>query len=84
MLTQETLVEIHVLKKQGKGVRAIARELGVSRNTVRSYLRGSIALPNNQKAKQQDSKLDWFKPNLRTYRGGKTALDTGQCLVSGD
>jgi transposase len=64
MLTQETLVEIHVLKKQGKGVRAIARELGVSRNTVRRYLRGSIAVPNDQKAKQQDSKLDLFKPYL--------------------
>ena len=64
MLTQEAIVEIHVLKKQGKGVRAIARELGVSRNTVRRYLRGSIALPNDQKAKQQDSKLDWFKPYL--------------------
>lgn len=38
MLTQEQTVEIRVLKRQGLGVRAIARELGVSRVTVRRYL----------------------------------------------
>ena len=65
MLTQETLVEIHVLKKQGKGLRAIARELGVSRNTVRRYLRDSIAVPHYKKAPQQASKLDLFKPYLQ-------------------
>lgn len=37
MLTQEQTVEIRVLKRQGLGVRAIARELGVSRVTVRRY-----------------------------------------------
>ncbi len=39
MLTQETLVEIHVLHRQGKSIRSIARALNVSRNTVRKYLR---------------------------------------------
>jgi transposase len=33
------LVEIKVLARQGKRIREIARELGVSRNTVRKYLR---------------------------------------------
>ena len=32
-------MEIRVLAKHGKGVREIARELGLSRNTVRRYLR---------------------------------------------
>ncbi|MBK1660853.1 IS21 family transposase [Paracraurococcus ruber] len=32
-------MEIRVLAKHGKGVREIAREVGVSRNTVRRYLR---------------------------------------------
>lgn len=32
-------MEIRVLAKRGKGVREIARELGLSRNTVRRYLR---------------------------------------------
>ncbi len=40
MLTKESQVEVHVLHKQGKGVRAIARATGFSRNTVRALLRG--------------------------------------------
>jgi len=40
MLSQETQVEIRVLARQGLGVRAIARELDISRNTVRAILRG--------------------------------------------
>jgi transposase len=39
MLTQEQAVEIRVLKRQGMGIRAIAKELGLSRRTVRSSLR---------------------------------------------
>ena len=39
MLTQEQAVEIRVLRRQGKGIRAIAREFGLSRVTVRRYLR---------------------------------------------
>uniref|UniRef100_UPI0035654A26 helix-turn-helix domain-containing protein n=1 Tax=Falsiroseomonas sp. TaxID=2870721 RepID=UPI0035654A26 len=39
MLGGELALEIRVLTKHGKGVREIAREVGVSRNTVRRYLR---------------------------------------------
>src|ERR1700739_4850088 len=39
MLTQEQAVEIRVLRRQGMGVRAIARELGLSRVAGRRYLR---------------------------------------------
>jgi transposase len=38
MLTQEQSVEIKVLRRQGLGIRAMARELGISRKTVRRYL----------------------------------------------
>lgn len=37
MLTKEVIVEIRVLARQGKAVREIARELGLSRDTVRKY-----------------------------------------------
>jgi transposase len=40
MLNQENQVEISVLHRQGMRIRAIARHLGVSRNTVRQVLRG--------------------------------------------
>ncbi|WP_158296112.1 helix-turn-helix domain-containing protein, partial [Vibrio thalassae] len=36
MINQEQLVEIHVLHQQGQSIRRIARDLGVSRNTVRT------------------------------------------------
>ena len=40
MLSKESILEIQILARQGHGVRSIARELGISRNTVRRYLRG--------------------------------------------
>jgi transposase len=39
MVGGEAALEIRVLAKHGLGVREIAREVGVSRNTVRRYLR---------------------------------------------
>ena len=40
MLTMELQVEIEILYRQGKGVREIARETGLARNTIRGILRG--------------------------------------------
>jgi transposase len=40
MLNKELQVEIDVLHRQGKGIREIARETGIARNTVRAILRG--------------------------------------------
>ncbi len=39
MLTQEEDVEIHALRKRGWSYSAIARHAGLSRNTVKAYLR---------------------------------------------
>ena len=43
MLVREMALEIRLLAKRGKGLRVIAREIGVSRNTVRRYLRDGDA-----------------------------------------
>ena len=40
MINRENQVEIEVLYRQGKGIREIARETGIARNTVRAALRG--------------------------------------------
>ena len=40
MLTEERILEIRILSRRGMSIHAIARELKVSRNTVRKYLRG--------------------------------------------
>lgn len=64
MLTQENLVEIHVLNAQGHSIRAIAEQLGVSRNTVRKYLRDQAAEPIYPQRAPRPTKLDPFKVYL--------------------
>ena len=59
MLIAEEAVEIRVLRRQGKSIREIARMLGVSRNTVRRYLR-SKGWPRYER-EARPSKLDPFK-----------------------
>lgn len=57
-------MEVHVLRKQGKGVRAIARATGFSRNTVRAVLKGqSDGLYGPRRP--TPSKLDPYKEFLR-------------------
>jgi transposase len=63
MLTKEEAVELKVLARQGKGVREIARETGMSRNTVRRYLRQSGQPQATVAARPK--KLDPFKQYLK-------------------
>src|SRR5216684_8723248 len=59
MLVAEEAVEIRVLSRQGKSIRAIARMLEVSRNTVRRYLRGD-GLPHYE-LETRPGKLDHYR-----------------------
>lgn len=68
MLGLEGFVDIRVLHRQGKSIRAIARELGVSRNTVRKYLRVDQP-PAFNPCPTRPSKLDPF----RVYLQGRVA-----------
>lgn len=43
MLTQEEAVEMRVMARRGESVRAIAKQMKCSRNTVRKYLRSAAA-----------------------------------------
>lgn len=65
MLDQESVVDIHVLQRQGCSVRGISRQLGISRNTVRRYLRDMAQSPDYGPRAARPSKLDAFKPYLR-------------------
>ena len=56
---------IRVLYKQGKPIKAIARELGVSKNTVKKYIRSSGASVYSPRTKRP-SKLDPFKEYLQS------------------
>ena len=71
--TREELVHAAVmLDKQGDGQRAIARALGISRNTVRAILEAhasgrdtaELALPPVPSRAPRASKLDAFKPRV--------------------
>ena len=64
MLRVEGYVEIQVLKRQGKSIRAISAELGVARNTVRKYLRSGGA-PKMKERPPRPSKLDPFREYLK-------------------
>lgn len=63
MYSEETVVEIRVLVRQGKTIRQIVRETGLSRNTVRKYLRDASA-PVYGPRLPRPSKLDPFREYL--------------------
>lgn len=63
MLTQEEAVEIRVMARRGESIRAIAKEFGCSRNTVRRYLREPAAQRYGPRAPRV-GKLDGFEPYL--------------------
>ena len=49
--------ELYELKGDGRSIRGIARELGISRNTVRKYVR-SDEVPKPSPRARRGSKLD--------------------------
>ena len=56
--------QLYELKGEGRSIRAIARDLGVSRNSVRKYLR-SPQVPQAKEQTPRGSKLDPYKEYLR-------------------
>ncbi len=56
--------QLYELKGEGRSIRAIARDLGVSRNSVRKYLR-SPQVPKAKGQAPRGSKLDPYKEYLR-------------------
>ncbi len=60
------MIALHELRASGKSIRAIARETGLSRNTVRKYLRAD-GIPEHKARPKRPSKLDPFKPKLQEW-----------------
>jgi transcriptional regulator with XRE-family HTH domain len=90
ILTQEKAVEIRVMARRGEGVRAIARQLGCSRNTVRRYLREQQVARYGPRAARacklddyKDPALLWFEqvsgPDepVKNFRGVPVEEDDG-------
>src|SRR3954453_19233061 len=68
MVGAEAALEIRVLHRHGKSIREIARATGVSRNTVRRYLRDEGAGRYKRRPRRR-TKLDPF----RSYVGRRIA-----------
>jgi transposase len=64
MIRSGTIHTIHELSAQGKSIHAIARELGIARNTVRRYLRGK---PEASPRHKRGSKLDAYKGQIHRW-----------------
>lgn len=61
MISKEGQMEIAVLAKHGMSIRGITETTGLSRNTVRRYLRGGDAAGSRKPAPKRPEKLDPFK-----------------------
>ena len=66
MLTQEKVVTIKVLNKQGQSIKGIVRETGLARNTVRKYLQRDTSTPTYERKVTGPSKLDPFKGYIQS------------------
>jgi transposase len=61
-------MKIQILHQQGLSQQAIAKQLGISRNTVKRYLRAKIDTPTYSARKKGRSLLDPFKAFLHSYK----------------
>src|SRR5690606_7622994 len=65
-ITKEELMKIQILHQQGLSQRAIAKQLGISRNTVKRYLNTRIDEPVYATRTKQTSLLEPFKSFLHS------------------
>ena len=91
MLTKEAIVEIRILSRRGMSVRAIARELRISRNTVRKYLRGEAVQEVPRRGPGRPRKLapyeDWLRRRVASaapVRIPATVLHRELCAMGYD
>lgn len=66
MITKEELMKIQILHQQGVSQRAIARQLGISRNTVKRYLETNVNTPTYSPRAKTRSMLEPYKPFLHS------------------
>jgi len=66
MINMEVHMDIRSLKREGYTIRAIARKLGIHRNTVKKYLQSPEA-PQYRKRSNKPSLLDPYKQIIQDY-----------------
>ncbi|PCI68501.1 MAG: transposase [Piscirickettsiaceae bacterium] len=65
MITLEELMTIKILRQQGYSKRAIAKQLGLSRNTVNKHLSKDVEEPSYQPRPDVGHKLDPYKVYIK-------------------
>ena len=76
MLKGGTMKDLYEMRGQGHSIRGITRELGVSRNSVRKYLR-SPGVPQAKQRPPRASKLDAYTG----YIDRRLGEGLGNCVV---
>ena len=66
MISLEVFMDIFSLRNQGFSRRAIAKKLGIHRDTVKKYLEGKM-LPTYRKTKRKPSKLDPYRQVIQDF-----------------
>ena len=85
MLAQETLVGIHVLHRQDNSIRAIAKELDISRSTARRYLWDLAPVYPRREPRAATNEVGPLQRlRRRSYRSGQASLGTGIGAAWGD
>jgi hypothetical protein len=76
MLEPEEVSAILRLSELGWGGKRIARELGISRNTVKDYIAAGGWTPYRQPQRQKalDGQEDWLRERLRRHRGNADVI----------
>ena len=66
MISEEVFMDIIALRRQGYSMRAIAKKLGIHRNTVKRHLE-SNSFPTYRKEKRVESILDPYRQTIKDY-----------------
>jgi len=66
MISKEVFMDIKAMHRNGKSIRAIAKELGLHRKTVREHLK-SEDFPSYRKVKRMDSILAPYEQTIKDY-----------------
>jgi transposase len=66
MISKEELMNIQILHQQGCSQRAIAKQLNISRNTVKKHLTSNSSEPEYSARPQLISKVEAYKPYLHS------------------
>ena len=71
MHTSDDVVAMLTLKKLGWGFRRIAKEFGVSKNTVKRYVRNGAGAPHNKPMRKSalDGLDEWLEERFHTHAG---------------